>query len=227
MGYAEPFQDELQPFYQLTEVCKKFDSICKHHPSFGSCLYLRESLDADALPGMFQWIQHHASSVQTIIASPGSPYIEAALAALQSHQHTAGVTAIHLGKTEMFQKMPDTVLLLVVQFTSLVTCTLDMSTMSFAPHLPEFDLYALKELPHLSMLTLANGHFTSVDSALHLTQLYIRWSQAMCSNDCACVTSLVELHLIQAGLGCFHTLGVCACPALRVLKCVKGLHSSQ
>lgn len=216
------FHRELHEFYELSKVCRKFHSLCMQQRSLRSCLFLRDDLDGDALPGMYHWIQRYANSVQTVFAYPGSPYIEAALASLQAHRqptHATNMTTMHLSKSAANQTLPESVLVLVAQFTTLTTCTLDMYTYGFAPVGPEFPLHAFQSMQHLVKLTLANGIFRCLEAASYLTHLFISSSEVKCDEDCACVTSLLELDLTHSALRWFHAQGVRACSRLQVLHC--------
>lgn len=219
------FKMELWQFYELSEVCQKFHRLCTQHRSLRSCLFLPSyfKFEADSLPGMYQWIQRHADSVQTIYAHSGSPYIEAALAVLQAHRRpsiAAPITNIHLSNPEAYNRLPGSVLLLVAQFKTVTTCTLEMELTSSNLLGPTFDLYALSSMHHLVNLKLANATFVDLGAASRLTCLSLQRAKVGSSEDCLCVTSLVALDMFQAAVQCLHAEGVTACSSLQQLTCL-------
>lgn len=182
-------------------------------------------MEADALPRMYQWIQRHADSVQTIYAHPGSPYIEAALAVLQAHRdpsNAAPITNVHLGNPEAYNRLPSSVLLLVAQFETVTKCTLDLESMNFGPpdQRSTFDLYGLKSMHHLVHPNLANAQFVDLDAASCLTSLSLKRSQAEVSEDYSWFTSLLTLEMFRSCVECLQSDGVMACSSLQQLTCV-------
>ena len=198
-----------------------FDSIFKDNPHFESSLCLRDGLETQDLCAMFDWIQRHGKDVVTLVAACGSPFLEAALGALRSHQgqdESAALTVFHASREIIPltapQPLHNEVLLLLSPFMSLSSCQLDLGENRSGPL---FSLSQLHNLPCLTQLTLTGGNFDSLQAAQHLTYLSIRNSNAVCDEDCACVTSLVELRLSGARISNFPTYGVCACSQLQVL----------
>lgn len=218
---------EFQDFIELATVCRKFEYVLKHGPNLHSVMYMKPVYDDPDLPGMFKWMQLYGKSVQRLVARCGSPYIESALGALLSHQHvvgTADLTSVYLspGANGPYERLHDSVLVLLTKFSCLTACTLDMDSLFAGPQQYEFNLCALEALPHLVRLELCNGKFVGLDYALHLTYLDLQTSQVECYGDCEFATSLVELHLVDmVRLENFHSQGVCACCSLQELECVQ------
>ena len=215
--------EHVQQFYQLPGVCRRFNSIIRQTPSLHTMLYINDSITGSDLRSMCAYIAHHCSSVQKMSAICGSPYVEAALTALLSHEDGPSKLAtmdLNANGDEVFYELYDTVLLLVTQITSLTACALSVNSTLVDGQEYSFDLGALKSLPHLTWLELSHGSFTSLEAASHLTHLSLFACNVNCGADCGFVSSLVELHS-RAGaiLADFHTHGICACCCLRKLEC--------
>lgn len=222
---ADTYHGNIEHFYSLRHVCKMFDSIFKDNPHFESSLCLRDGLEGQDLCGMLDWIEGHGKNVLTMVAACGSPFLEAALGALRSHQgqnESTALTVFHASREVIPliapQPLHNEVLLLLSPFMSLSSCRLDLGENRCGPL---FSLAQLQNLPCLTQLTLTGGNFDSLQAAQHLTYLSIQNANAVCDEDCACVTSLFELRLNDACISNFHTYGVCACSHLQVLCCVK------
>ena len=216
------FHKNVQYFYHLRHVCKMFDSIFKSNPQFESVLCLRRDLKVQDLATVFAWVNTHGSSVQTLVSSAGNPFIEATLTALHSYQCQNEASALQAfysmspGAPAVAQ-LPDTALLLLQPFSSLVTCALDLNK---AQESVPFSLASLEALPCLAKLCLSRGNFAALECAKYLTHLSLLGAQAQCSSDASCVTSLVELCVNYAHLKAFHEDGVCACTRLQELQCL-------
>ena len=216
------FEEAMQRFLKLSQVCKVFQSIlCQHQ--YQSALCLRHDLEPSHLSGLYCHILQHGSSVKHLVTACGSPYLEAALAALQSNHKPAALVTFSMAHDGAVLPSHDSALLLLVPFTALVSVNLDLQAGSDNAHSSNkaFCLQPLAALPCLSRLNLSSGNFQSVDAAEHLTHLSISNCQAECHEVCKCVTSLVELRLNCANLYCFHTTGVCACSRLQLLACIQ------
>ena len=213
----------MQEFYQLPEVCKRFKHILRQSPDLHTMLFINDSFRSNDLQSVCAHIAHHRSSVQHVVARCGSPYVEAALTALLSHEDGPSKLAtldLSANLEKDVYQMYDTVLFLVTQFTTLTACTLRTNTSSANAQPHGFDLDALRALPHLAWLELSEGSFTSLQAASHLTYLSLRRCKVKCGVDCGFVSSLVELHATDdAVLTDFHIHGVCACCCLRKLEC--------
>lgn len=184
------YYSRIQRFYSLRTVCKLFNSVFRQNGHFGSVLCLRDGLQSEDLCGMHEWIQQHGKFVNTLVATSGSPFLEAALTALhlcQCQLESPVLTAIYAGQGQELDDHPrllsDIALILLSPFTSLMSCQLDEG-----PDGPGFSLHPLQDLPCLTKLTLTGGNFESLDAASYLTYLSIDNSNAKCDLDCACVT---------------------------------------
>ena len=203
---------------RLHLVCKSFNHILARAPHAHDLLTLT-NMHAHDLPSMCAYIQKNGSSISRIVANCGSPYVEAALVTLLSHKSgPAQLTSAHLGasKFQVCQRLHNSVLILLTQFSSLTACTFCLDTPNV---LNEFDLNTLSVLPHLVRLELQRGQFRALDALSHLTHLSLDESYVSCSDDCDFVTSLVNLHLMSSSLEDLHSQGVCACHHLRELQC--------
>ena len=223
---TQNFDQEVQHFHALPCVCKLFQSIFDDQPDLYSALSLGEHLDCKHLSGLYHWAQKHGHSVEHLLALSGSPYLEAALTALQSNksQHEpARLTTLCIAHTRFsdyeLRPVSDAAVVLLTPFTSLVSFTLDAGGNAQSPC---FNLYALQGLPLLSRLSLTGGTYQEIEAAEHLTHLSIHNSHADCFEECKCVSSLIELSLTDAGLQNLHAQGICACSRLQVLKCIRG-----
>ena len=203
--------DHVQQFYQLPGVCTRFNSIIRQSPDLHTLLFINDSINGVDLHSMCAHIAHHCSSVQKVVAECGSPYVEAALTTLLSHENGSSKLAtldLSANLDEDFCQLYDTVLLLVTQFSALTACTLCTNSTLADGQPYSFDLGALKALPHLARLELSLGNFTSLEAASHLTYLSLTACQVNCGADCGFVSSLVESHSrLGAVLADFHTHG--------------------
>lgn len=150
------FDQKVQHFHALPCVCKLFQSIFDDQPELYSALSLGEHLDCKHLSGLYHGAQGHGHSVEHLLALSGSPYLEAALTALQSNksQHEpAHLTTLCIAHTSFsdyeLRPVSDAAVVLLTPFTSLVSFTLDAGSNA---HGPDFRLYALQGLPLLSSL---------------------------------------------------------------------------
>lgn len=136
--------------------------------------------------------------------------METALAALQSPNTC--LDTVHLTGSNI----PDTAMLMLSSFRTITECAFD------APKPGVIRLQPLQGLPRLTKLTLTNGNFSELEALAHLTSLHLQHADVVCSQDCLCVTSLVELSLLTATLKRFHRKGVPACLLLQSLECNQG-----
>ena len=213
----------VQQFYRLPGVCRRFNSIIRQSPNLHAMLYIKDSFRGIHLHNLCAYIARDCSSVQKMVGMCGSPYVEAALTALLSHEDgPSKLTTLDLSASvrKGFCQLYDTVLLLVTQFSSLTACALDVNSTLANGQQYSFDLGALNALPHLAWLELSHGNFTSLQAASHLTYLSLMSCQVKCGADCGFASSLVVLYL-TAGvvLADFHTHGICACCSLCELEC--------
>ena len=126
------------------------------------------------------------------------------LLVLLSHQ--AGLVSLAVRIWPMLVPM-------VAKFKTLTKCTLcggPAASLSLEP---------LGNLPSLTALVLEQSTFSCVEAAaVHLTRLRLNECTAVCSSNCMCVTSLVELQLIHSTLYRFHVTGIAACVSLERLE---------
>ena len=117
--------------------------------------------------------------------------------------HRVSLTSVAVRIDQQFMHM-------VAAFKTLTKCTLNSCSTS------SLSLEALRSLPSLTGLVLERSTFTHVEAAaVHLTMLKLYQSQAVCSHNCTCVTSLVQLQLSASVLERFHDKGVAACTRLK------------
>ena len=210
----------VQEFYELPRVCKRFNSIIRQSPNLHTVLFVHKSIRGSDLRSMCAYIARHCSSVQKGAAECGSPYMEAPLTALLSHEDgPSKLTTVDWSANMAggYCQLYDSVLLLVTQFTCLTACALSVNETLANEQPYSFDLGALKALPHLAWLELGNGNFASLEAAAHLTYLSLSSCNVNCGADCGFVSSLVDLYSSAAVIEDFHTHGISACCCLRKL----------
>ena len=168
---------------------------------------------------MYKWILKYGGVAQTLVASVGTPWLEAALGALVAHHSCAG-SVPRLAEI-ILSKVPSAAMTLLTRFSSITTMTLE-GNHDLGPFSPCIELGDLQALPHLVMLTLQGGKFQELNAAQHMTGLVARRSQATCSADCVFVASLLELRICESGLVRLHTNGIAACSKLELLQIDSG-----
>lgn len=153
----------------LCRVCKKFHAVFEEStPVIFSTLCLSMSLKQHSMPDMYKWIHKYGGIVQSLVASVGTPWLEASLGVLAAHHSCAGSTP---RLTEIIlADIPSASMTLLAQFSSITTMTLDSNHSTNAHSLrTELDLSDLQNLPHLVMLSLQDGKFEELNTAQHLT----------------------------------------------------------
>ena len=207
-GHRDTLNDEgfrsfnAASFYRLSEVCKTFHKVFLTDPRLHTSLYLGRKTRTPSLASLARWLHKHRASIQTLAAGYESPGLEAVLALLID----APVTSIHLANVSHLS------LNLLTEFKFVTKCTISGSR---ELHLES----TLGALPNLTSLTLKDGDYMGINSAVNLTSLTLQNCNAFCSTACGCVTSLVQLQLVEANIHHFHQRGLCACAGLQYLKC--------
>ena len=75
-------QEEL---LRLRLVCRVFRAVYDAQPCFASHLLLPASFSTASIPSLLQWLQTHASIVQSVTTRCGCPCLDAALTGLACH----------------------------------------------------------------------------------------------------------------------------------------------
>ena len=201
-------QEDVRELRRLSAVCTSFRNVFVQHSHLETAMLLPELLKDEDMPAMIRYVQQRHASLQTVV-SDCNPDEECALVALLAAQCSIEeVLLVHL------EAVPGVTIRLLAQFTSLTTCMLNMNTES-----ENFDgrseritsLLPFHHLPHLSLLEVFGGTVHDLDTARHLTTLTLTSCEAVCSGDCMCTSSLVQLQLSDCLLTNFHIQGVLAC----------------
>ena len=208
--------------YTIYRVCKKFHAIFEESTLvFFPTLCIPSTLERQRLPDMYKWILKYGGAAQSLVASIGTPWLEAALGVLAAHHSSAG-SVPHLAEI-ILSDVPAAAMTLLGQFSSITTMTLESNDhMTLHSLHPELDLSYLEDLPHLVKLTLQNGRFHEVDAAQCLTHLVLKQCRATCSGLGGFVASLKELYIWESGLVQVHTNGIAACSNLEALHMIDG-----
>ena len=204
--------------YTSYRVCKKFHAIFEESTAvFFPTLCIPSTLERHRLPDMYKWILKYGGAAQSLVASIGTPWLEAALGVLAAH-HSSADSVPRLAEI-ILSKVPAAAMTLLAQFSSITTMTLETNDdMTLNSLHPELILSGLKDLPHLVKLTLQDGKFHEVNAAQCLTQLVLKQCRATCTELWGFVASLKELRIWESGLVNFHANGIAACSNLEVLQ---------
>ena len=169
------------------------------------------------LAALTDWCERHSGHVKTMVAVPGGPSLEAAVAGLQLG--TPFMTRV------MLLQCPAEAILSLATFKCLSECVLS----SAGPQSSRiYSLASFRGLPLLTKLVLEDGTFRDVDAAEHLTCLQLNNATSNCSRAgprCCFVNTLLELRLRGAGLFIFHKGGITACRGLQLLECHGVIHA--
>ena len=194
-----------QTFSKLPLVCSKFRNILSGQPDMCSRLFLNKAVAGSHVPHLLGFARRHAGAMSDLDVSFGYPCVELVLAILLTHQAPISrVTGLIPGKA----------LHLLAALKTLTHCHLE------GQYEASMCLQPLKSLPDLISLDLAVGQYTMLDAAAqHLTRLKLVDCEAICVEDCLCVTSLRQLYCSHSNLAWFHQEGLPACSQLESLVC--------
>lgn len=193
----------------LQRVCKRFQSVYKEQPLLYSSLLLLSQPEVSRSSYLLKRLDRCRGGLQILAIACGSPWLEVVLTALQLQKSALRLADVWHANTAS--------LYLLSTFQTLSECKLQ------APDSEVVSLQALEVLPHLTTLTLEDGHFAHVHVFAQLTSLRLNYkAEVTCSQNCECVTSLLHLDVIRSQLKRFHTRGVSACCNLQTLKCIHG-----
>lgn len=167
---------------------------------------LAQNCGLSSLLGLLRWIRCHKYTTQTVVAICGSPWLEAALAAL--HQPQSCVRYLHV-----LEDATNTSLQSMAVYPGLRQCT------PKSPAVKPLSLQPLQNLPHLQVLALRSGSHSGLEAATRLTSLVVEKADVKCAQNCLCVMSLVRLDLRQSTLVGLHNDGLAACSCLASLSC--------
>ena len=207
--YIELSRDDVLQLRRLSAVCTSFRTTLVQHPHLESAMLLPEVFQDDILPVMVQYIKQRHACLQTVV-SDCNPYVECALVALLSAHCSIKEVLLAAYQSEPW---PRTRVHLLARFRSLTTCMLNLnagqSNHNNGLHITS--LFPFYHLPHLSLLEVYGGIVHDLDAARHLISLTLTSCEAVCSEDCLCTSSLVQLRLSDCLVANFHTQGVPAC----------------
>lgn len=65
-------------FFRLQLVCKRFKIVFSQQSHYYSSLILHKNLDGCGFEGLLRWVQFHRASMDTVVASCSSPWMQAA-----------------------------------------------------------------------------------------------------------------------------------------------------
>ena len=188
-------------------------------PTLSLQMLLPEFVEDEALPVMVQYIQQRHACLQTVVSDCNSHVDCAVVALLSAH---CSIKEVALASIQS-EAVPGTRMHLLAQFRSLTTCMLYMT----GEYSEKYDdrsshitsLLPFHHLPHLSLLDVTGGTVHDLNAARHLTTLALTSCEAVCSENCMCTSSLVQLHLCDCKVTNFHIQGVPACSRLGHLTC--------
>ena len=188
----------LQQLYELQRVCKKFKDVLTQRPQLCKTLLVACKLEGQDFADMLTWIKQHRDNTKWLVATVGSPWAEAALAAV----HASAIPVLqNVCMSEVAQAVPH----LLAQLASITSCDLYLKPES------ELSLQPLSALSQLNTLLLAHGRVQDLDATMYLTSLSVRACEAACSQDFQGVTSLKILDVDGACITNFHIQGLAAC----------------
>lgn len=195
-------------FLKLRTVCQTFNKIFQQNDHFSSSVVVGKQAPSCQLPSLVKWLRCLQACVKQLVVENSSPWPEIVITALQSPNPV-------LEDLQLSSGVPDAAMFLLSTFQSVTTCTLQHAHTSGS-----LDLRPLSSLPLLTELNLVSGQFVGLEAAAHLTALSVNGADAVCMQDCSCVTSLVELDLWSCQLLRFHPRNVFACSRLESLMLV-------
>lgn len=203
VGFARSRTSSQAAYHGLKMVCKRFHTVFEEDPKLSSTLILPKSVAGSRVLSLLRWIRKHYDCVEHLSAVGDTPWLHAALALLVDGCLMSACFA-HISHPP---------LTLMPSFQCLRHCAISF------PENRQLSLHALAALPKLTSLALEHGSFTDMNAAAHLTSLSLSLSDASCSGDCTCVTSLLKLELAWSKLQNFHKRGLYACSHLQYLYC--------
>ena len=196
-------EQEQARFHALQTVCRQAKAAFVQHQDLHSDLVLGSQFHQTHLPKLVQWIHINGASVHNVVATCGSPALDAVLSCL--HWQGACLNTVSLSNID------NATLLMLRGFDFITSCQLQ------PPNRQTLSLEALSALPKLTSLTLLSGQFTHWNAAVSLTALTLLDGQASCDSDSEAVTSLQHITLCEAAIFRFHEHGLSACIHLRSL----------
>ena len=168
------------------------------------------------LAGMVKWIHTHSHTLDTLIVSTGSPWVELILGSLLSSNMLEDAPA-PLKRACLCNVQPDTVAVLG-GFSGLKQLELHICTVSHDKYMDSHvDLDPLQCLPQLTDLVLHDGCFHGLDSLFSLTSLVAKRAYIDGESEYECVSSLQQLILTETSLIAFDDSGLSACSGLQSL----------
>ena len=195
-------------YFQLPTVCQAFKKVFADHPRLYNTICVHSRLAGHHLPGLMAWLQCHSQSVSRLVINDSTPWLEAALVALQSPQSC--LTRVHMNCL-----MPETAVFLLSTFQAITNCTINAKTT--ADNVQAVNLRPLQGLPNLTNLSLLSGRFVGLEALAHISFLSLRAAAAKCQHTSSLATALVNLDLHSATLELFYTRGLCPCQSLHSL----------
>ena len=167
-------------------------------------LFLNKAVAGSHVPHLLGFISRQSGSMRDLTVALGYPWVELVLAILLTH---------HAPISRVSGLVPAKALHLLAALKTLTHCRLQGQHEAMC-------LKPLRFLPNLISLDLAVGNFIHVEAAAqHLTRLNLVDCEAICFQDCPCVTSLKQLMCLRSNFFRFHQQGLPACSQLMSLVC--------
>ncbi len=200
-------------FHHLKLVCKRFNGVYLEYPDLCCYLVFRQQ-QPDALnPSLVAWLKRYHTSVQTLTAYCCSTALTLSVDMLASNENWLQSMLVqnHLGSS-----LPS-----FAPFAHLTTSEVVLPQDGF------LDLSTLQLSNSLQTLVVQDGTFITVSLPPNLTNLYLADSDVKSYQHCSCVTSVVQLKLLNSTLHGLHQQGLLACHALEGLTCLESYVSAM
>ncbi len=198
-------------FWQLPLVCKGFCNVFRTHLELGHHILLDKgklkSRSQQVAASLVPWLEARAAFVKTFHANDWSMDVVKYLRALQ-HQ-SSGLTVIELRPRHMRE------VICLASFTALTSCCLHSSCHNYHDTV---DLTPLQGLQMLTKLALNMGHYSSLSSMSHLTDLDLNRAHVSDSGYSTFASNLIHLRMQKSDLDMLHARGLMACIALQSLE---------